>query len=86
MFSLGKIVATPGALREVPQDEVLLALDRYSRGDWGNLCDEDKEQNDYAMENGLRILASYETRRGIKFWITTEADRAYTTILLPSEY
>lgn len=35
---------------------------------------------------GYRILSSYTSTNGIKFWVITEADRNVTTILLPEEY
>ena len=42
--------------------------------------------NDRAICSGMRILSSYHTRAGQKFWIITEADRSATTILLPEDY
>ena len=56
------------------------------RCDWGNLCEADRKQNDWALKNGERLLSSYRASNGTKFWIITEWDRSYTTILLPSEY
>lgn len=32
-FLLGQIVATPGVLKEIPRDEVFLALQRHYNGD-----------------------------------------------------
>ena len=52
----------------------------------GDVCDADWQENDFSVTNGFRILSSYRTKAGIKFWIITEADRSATTILLPEEY
>lgn len=92
-FPLGQLLATPGALQALqsaaqkPSD----FLDRHARGDWGALCDEDRQVNDQALEDGSRILSAYELSDGRKIWIITEASdeqgqRLATTILLPEEY
>jgi len=87
-FSLGRVVATPGALSalETAQESALGYLQRHESGDWGNLPPEDREENELSLENGFRLLSSYTLRNGTRFWIITEADRSVTTLLLPSEY
>ena len=60
-------------------------LRRHGAGDWGNLCAADKAQNNRALKEGTRLLSAYELA-GSKVWIITEADRSYTTVLLPEEY
>jgi hypothetical protein len=87
-FPLGRIGVTPGALRALEKAEQLPAefLDRHVNGDWGDVPEEDKQENEFSVENGLRILSAYTTSAGEKIWILTEADRSATTILLPSEY
>jgi hypothetical protein len=83
----GQIVATPNALENVPELDMALALDRHTKGDWGDLTDEDRQANDDAITNGGRLLSSYRTvPSGTKFWIITEADRSATTVLLPEDY
>jgi hypothetical protein len=47
---------------------------------------EDWAANDQAIIHGGRILSAYMLKDGVRLWIITEADRAATTILLPSEY
>ena len=54
--------------------------------DWGNVCEADWIANDRALKRGERLLSSYSARDGTEFWIITEWDRSYTTILLPSDY
>ena len=44
------------------------------------------ELKDNAVKNGERVLSSYRAPDGTKFWIITEWDRSYTTVLLPEEY
>jgi hypothetical protein len=88
LFELGRIVATPGALQALQKAEQQPAefLDRHVKGDWGDLDDEDKQENEFSVRNGFRILSAYTTSAGEKIWIITEADRSATTLLLPEEY
>lgn len=87
-FSLGRVVATPGALRTLEQaiQNPFDFLERHQAGDWGELCEEDKRENEFSVRNGFRILSAYRTRNEVKIWIITEADRSVTTLLLPHEY
>ena len=89
-FKLGQIYMTRGVNDLVVKDEkfakfVWDSLKRHARGDWGDLCKEDKEENEFALDKYLRIFSAYETGPR-KIWIITEADRSVTTILFPEEY
>lgn len=86
LFKLGDIFVTPGVLEVILKEDMNLALQRHANGDWGEVCKEDWELNDEALELEHRILSVYTSSNGVKFWIITEADRSATTILLPSEY
>lgn len=88
MFSLGQLLATPGALQSLQEAEQspLELLARHVTGDWGDLEEEDKRENEFSVTNGFRILSAYKLSSGQRVWVITEADRSVTTILLPSEY
>jgi hypothetical protein len=60
-------------------------LARHSSGDWGELDAHDRRENELSLKQGWRILSSYPVGEKV-IWIITEADRSYTTILLPEEY
>jgi hypothetical protein len=86
LFKHGQIVATAGALILAENGVNLLKyLERHLSGDWGDLDDEDKAENDFSVKNGFRILSAYNTPSG-RLWVITEADRSVTTFLLPEEY
>jgi hypothetical protein len=88
LFPAGRLVATPGALallERINQSPSEL-LSRHLRGDWGNLCQEDKVENELSLKYGFRLLSSYQVTDTDKTWIITEADRSVTTLLLPDEY
>lgn len=88
LFPLGQIVATPGALTALASvgADPRTYLARHARGDWGDLGDEDRAANDAALTSEARILSAYTLPSDERLWIITEADRAYTTLLLPLEY
>ena len=87
-FSLGRIVATPGALEvlEEANQNPFEFLERHQAGDWGELCEDDKSENEFSLKNGFRILSAYRTLHVVKVWVITEADRSVTTLLVPHEY
>ena len=87
-FQLGRVGATPGALSALEKAEQLPAefLDRHVNGDWGDVPEDDAQANEVAVDQGLRILSVYTTSAGDTIWIITEADRSFTTLVLPSEY
>ncbi len=66
-------------------EDPLSLLSRHCSGDWGELDDHDRTENERSLENGWRVLSSYPVGEG-KVWVITEADRSVTTILLPEEY
>jgi len=87
-FSLGRIVATRGALEALNQanQNPFEFIEKHQTGDWGELCEEDKRENEFSVRNGFRILSAYRTRNGVKLWVITEADRSATTLLRSHEY
>jgi hypothetical protein len=87
-FQLGQVVATPGALQALEEagQEPVEFLRRHQSGDWGELGKEDRRENELSLKEGFRLMSAYRTRRGVRLWIITEADRSATTILLPDEY
>lgn len=85
-FNLGRVVITRGAQAVLEEDDVKVALTRHRVGDWGDLCQEDAALNDAALTDEARVLSVYFSSKGVRFYVITEWDRSYTTILLPSEY
>jgi hypothetical protein len=55
-------------------------------GDWGELCEEDREENELSIKAGFRTFSSYTVRNATKLWIITEADWTATIVLLPEDY
>lgn len=87
-FSPANIVATPGALEALRAsgDDPLAYVVRHLAGDWGDVDEHDRRENELSLIHGFRLLSAYTLNSGTKIWIITEADRSATTILLPDEY
>jgi hypothetical protein len=87
-FPLGRLAITPGAIDALAEANQLPIdfLSRHSKGDWGDVNEEDWQENDFSMKNGFRILSAYKTSKGERLWVITEADRSVTTILRPEDY
>ena len=87
LFALGQVMSTPHALALAAKRQIDLwvLLHRHQTGDWGDLCEEDRVSNEEALLTDARILSSYQIGQD-KIWIITEADRRFTTLLLPDEY
>ncbi len=89
LFDLGQLLATPGAIatlerRGIAPHELLV---RHQYGDWGDLDEDDRRENDLSVSRALRIVSAYGVADDPdRLWIITEADRSLTTILRPEEY
>jgi hypothetical protein len=88
LFDLGQLVATPGALTvlEKAGQNPMEFLSRHVTGDWGEIPEEDRLENQFSLEKGFRLLSSYRTTVGDRLWVITEWNRSHTTLLLPEEY
>ena len=84
-FPLGQVVITANAEATLDPADVQQGLSRHASGDWGDVCPEDRKENELSLKEGYRLLSVY--RSGDKrFWIITEADRSVTTVLMPEDY
>jgi hypothetical protein len=83
LFWPGQVVATPGAIEaphasEEPPFDFLM---RHLTGDWGDLSEADRRENEMSVREGFRILSAFTLKTGVKIWIITEADRSSTCYL-----
>ncbi|MDD4910491.1 MAG: hypothetical protein PHR44_07445 [Candidatus Omnitrophica bacterium] len=90
LFVLGRVVCTRG-INDALADNASFAkfvtgcLKRHVSGDWGDMDEQDKRENEFAIGKYLRLFSSYNYRDK-KIWIITEADRSSTCVLFPDEY
>lgn len=90
-MNIGQILVTKGVSELARENKqfasfVQTSLDRYRKGDWGNMSDKDKRLNDLSEETGRLVLCSYESDIFPEIWITTTPDRSYSTVMFPEEY
>jgi hypothetical protein len=85
LFDLGQLVATPGALTALEKagQNPMEFLSRHVTGDWGEIPEEDRKENQFGLKQGFRLLSSYRTTAGDRVWVITEANRSLTTLLHP---
>lgn len=91
LFELGRVVTTCGVAEKMQNDisfgiGVVDALERHSKGDWGNISDDDRDVNNEAVKNGDDGIMSSYTIGSTEIWIMTEWNRSVTTVLFPEEY
>lgn len=88
LFDLGQLVATPGALAALEKSgqSPMEFLSRHVTGDWGEIPEEDRKENQFSLERGFRLMSSYRTTANDVVWVITESSRSHTTLLLPEEY
>lgn len=90
LFNLGQIAINKIVLNRMNDNpmfaqEVGVAFQRHASGDWGDLCEEDKQMNDEGLKGDGRLYSAYDTSQG-KLLIITEWNPSTTTILFPNEY
>jgi len=90
-FEIGKTIITPIVAEGFSVIELATCMQRHRYGDWGDVCREDKEANDLALEDGSRLLYAYKFKDGRVLRIITEAKddtgkRRSTTSLLPEDF
>ena len=83
-FPLGQVVYHCNATLRLRTEEVMTALGRHRRADWGHVLPEDAIANDLALELGERLFSAYGQGHD-RFWVITEADRLLTTVLLAED-
>ena len=79
LFTLGRLFATPEALKAATQTEILDAMRRHAAGDWG---DGDKPANDAALKDQEEILSCYQHADGTEFYVRTWFTPPMTLVLL----
>ncbi len=85
-FPLGQVVLTKAAQEKLLMGDIMDGLLRHSRGDWGDVSDAGRQENERSLTHGYRMMSVYHADEATKFWIITEADRSVTTVLLPDDY
>ena len=89
-INVGQILVSQGVAYLAKKDHdfathVQTTLVRYCRGDWGDVSEDVSGLKKISLERNMRLMSAYESDNFPEIWITTEPDRAYTTIMFPEE-
>lgn len=84
-FPLGRLFCTPSALESLTPEGLDSVVRMHQAGDWGVISLDDMVANEHALREGDRLVSRYDVR-GNSFYVITEADRSYTTVMLREEY
>jgi hypothetical protein len=76
---------------ETEENEVFKAfvynsLERHYNHDWGDVDEDDKMENELALETKNRLLSVYRYSEDVKIWIITDPEWETTTVLFPEDY
>jgi len=87
-FALGTVIATPNAIETLGRHGKSASefIARHVTGDFGNLCEEDRELNEQALTEGSRIMSVYKLNETDTVYVITEADRSSTCCLMAEDY
>lgn len=95
-FNMGKVVCTATLHNAMSENsrfakDVIMAINRYSNKDWGELTEDDQQVNEDALQypDDLYLLGAYKTCKGKIYIITNriseKAGINATTICFPDE-
>ena len=95
-FNMGKVVFTATLHNAMSENsrfakDVIMAINRYSNKDWGELTEDDQQVNEDALQypDDLYLLGAYKTCKGKIYIITNriseKAGINATTICFPDE-
>ena len=88
-FVLGRLTISHLAQARVQAEDILEAIARHSRSDWGEICTEDAWQNKLVLtrHRGM-LLSAYRSPQRVEFYVCTylTSIACETTVLLPKEY
>ncbi len=72
LFTLGQVVATPGALQaiEASGDSLFTYLSSHQSGDWGDVDPDDQKEKLLSLEHGFRLMSMFTLSiTGGKIWM-----------------
>lgn len=70
-FALGETFITPGAQEalDIAGETAMQFLRRHMSADWGELSEDDAQENELSLRDGFRLLSAYRTVKGQKIYV-----------------
>ncbi|MCL6633473.1 MAG: hypothetical protein K6T63_12685 [Alicyclobacillus herbarius] len=87
LFPTGRIRWTRAVLThdKITTDDLVWAFSRFIRGDWGDLDEVAKMENDLALTSGEPVMGVYTSQAGARFCISTRNGRTLVSLLCEEE-
>lgn len=89
LFELGEVVTTRDIAAQLRPAVIVGLVKKHATGDFGDLCQEDIDENTRSIREGDRVLSMYNVPvdgHDEKIYVITEWDRSVTTVLFADEY
>jgi len=87
-FPLGNIILSDKTLLAVSAEECDLAIKKHECGDWGELDEYTRAQNDECLARsgyGAYVLSQHRTSSGVTLSVYTSGDRFETVVFVTGE-
>jgi hypothetical protein len=70
-FALGETFITPGAQEalDIAGQTAIQFLRRHMSADWGEVSEDDAQENKVSLRDGFRLLSAYRTVKGQKIYV-----------------
>jgi hypothetical protein len=75
LFSLGQVVVSPSAARRLTEAELSTILRRHAAGDWGNIPEEQCDNNTRALRNSGPVFSVYSLGADKIVLVQTDGER-----------
>ncbi len=82
---LGEIYITPAARSSLLACDIETALRQHCRGDWGDVSDCAKVDNEISALSGYRVASAHYSTTNTSFHVITLGDRSKTYVKLATE-
>ena len=84
-FEFGEVHMTQGVQEDLEMEEVFKLLQWHGQLNKGLLNEDDQNANWYALKHNGRIVSHY-LMHNEHYYVITEHDRSYTTVMRTEEY
>lgn len=85
-FDPGRIVVTSEATEVLSWTVISAAVERHTMGDWGEVWEERKQENEDALQGeGDRLFSIYRAGDSMKFCVVSDTRQGVTTVMLADE-
>lgn len=87
LFKPNGLVCSPRVQAKLSLSEWLVAVEQHLHGNWGEVSDDQRHQNNTNVLLGSGCLVSiFKRPTGELFWVVTEGSWQQTAVLFPEEF